>query len=216
MLERVREQWLAAPASCSRCSRSPRGDPAGGEPTAAVLALRHAVPAGGIVRSADVVAVPIAASDRTPSMLEGLGGLAGRRTSIALAGGDFLVRGALRGGDAVGAPPARRACARARALARRRARPGAAAGRAHRRRRGRRSRGPRIAARGLELLSPASERSGGVVVTLRAPMAVALSLAAPGRPRSAAAPARGRDVIVRLALLGGDAALDDELRAALA
>ncbi len=36
----------------------------------AVLALRHAIAAGGVVRRGDVVAVPIAASDRTPSMLE--------------------------------------------------------------------------------------------------------------------------------------------------
>ena len=39
------------------------------------------------------------------------------------------------------------------------------------------TRGSRVAARGLELLSPASERSGSVVVTVRAPVAVALSLA---------------------------------------
>ena len=34
-----------------------------------------------------------------------------------------------------------------------------------------------VAARGLELLSPASERSGGIMVTVRAPVAVALDLA---------------------------------------
>ena len=36
--------------------------------------------------------------------------------------------------------------------------------------------GPRVAARGLELLSPAVERSGGIAVTVRAPTALALAL----------------------------------------
>ena len=72
--------------------------------------------------------------------------------------------------------------------------------------------GSRVAARGLELLSPASERSGGISVTLRAPTAVALALATAGRARAAAAAARRGLVIVRLALLGGDAVLDEELR----
>ena len=134
-------------------------------------------PAGGIVRAGDVVAVPIAASDRTPSMLEGLGALAGRRTVIGFAGGDFLVRGALRIGDQ---SSLLRRGERAVALELSPASvPDLALLRA-----GRSvdvvvvdTRGSRVAARGLELLSPASERSGSVVVTVRAPVAVALSLA---------------------------------------
>jgi hypothetical protein len=135
------------------------------------------VPAGGIIRAGDVVAVPIAASDRTPSMLEGLGALAGRRTMIGLAGGDYLVRGALRVGDQ---SSLLRRGERAVALELSPASvPELALLRA-----GRRvdvvvadSGGSRVAARGLELLSPASERSGSIVVTVRAPIAVALALA---------------------------------------
>ena len=60
-----------APAWRWRWSRSRwRRSRASGAPRTAVLALRHAVAAGGVVRAGDVVAVPIAASDRTPSMLE--------------------------------------------------------------------------------------------------------------------------------------------------
>ena len=55
-----------------------------------MLALRHSLAAGAIVRPGDVVVVPIAAADRTPSMIGRLGTLAGRRTLIGLAGGDFL------------------------------------------------------------------------------------------------------------------------------
>jgi Flp pilus assembly protein CpaB len=142
-----------------------------------VLALKHAIPAGGFVRPADVVAVPIAEADRSPSMLASLGALAGRRTLIGLAGGDFLVRGALRpaerssqlgrGERAVAlelspasAPDLRllRAGSYVDVVLIDRA-------------------GSHLVARGLELLAPASERSGGIVVTVRAPVAVALSLA---------------------------------------
>ena len=56
---------LALGAGGARAGRVPPG----GEPAASVPALRHAVAAGGIVRAGDVVAVPIAASDRTPSMV---------------------------------------------------------------------------------------------------------------------------------------------------
>ena len=142
-----------------------------------MLALRHAIAAGGVVRAGDVVAVPIAASDRTPSMVDALGALAGRRTLIDLAGGDFLVRGALRAGDR----PLR--CARGeRAVALEFA--PASAPDMRLLRPGRRvdvvivdGGGSHVAARGLELLSPASERSGGIMVTVRAPVAVALALA---------------------------------------
>jgi hypothetical protein len=110
-------------------------------------------------------------------MLGRLGALAGRRTLIGLAGGDFLLRGALRAGDhsallrrgerAVALELAPASAPDVRLL-----RPGRRvdvvvvdAG------------GSRVAARGLELLSPASERPGGIVVTVRAPAAVALALA---------------------------------------
>jgi hypothetical protein len=112
---------------------------------------------------------------------------------IGLAGGDFLMRGALRSGVA---PSLLRHGERAVALE-------LAAGSAPDTRLLRRGRfvdvlilapnGSRVAARGLQLLSAASERSGGVSVTVRAPAKVALALAT--RPR-------GREL--RL-LLRGDA-----------
>jgi hypothetical protein len=129
------------------------------------------------VREGDVASVAIASADRTPSMLAELGSLAGRRTLIRLSGGDFLVAGALRAEDR---SPLLAPGERAVALE---LNPASApdmrlleagrhvdvvvtdAG------------GSRVAARGLELLSPASERSGGIVVTVRAPAAVALALA---------------------------------------
>jgi hypothetical protein len=138
-----------------------------------VLAFRHAVAAGAIVRPGDVVSVPIAAADRTPSMVSELGPLAGRRTLIGLAGGDFVVRGALSSQDA---PSLLRRGERAVALE-------LAPGSAPDSRLLRRGRfvdvvvGSRVAARGLQLLSAASERSGGISVTVRAPAAVALALA---------------------------------------
>jgi hypothetical protein len=176
--DRVREHWLAATGLALALMALALGLlPGSGEPQTAVLAVRHAVAAGAVVRAADVVAVPIAASDRTPSMLGRLGALAGRRTLIGLAGGDFLLRGALRTGDhssllrrgerAVALELAPASAPDVRLL-----RPGRRvdvvvvdAG------------GSRVAARGLELLSPASERPGGIVVTVRAPAAVALALA---------------------------------------
>jgi hypothetical protein len=178
VLERVREQWLAsAGLALALLALVLSAIPAGARPTARVLALRHAIAAGGVVRAADVVAVPIAASDRTPSMLEALGDLAGRRTAVGLAGGDFLPRGALRSdGQAALLRRGERALALEFAPA---AVPDVRLLRAGRRvdvvvvGRG----GPRIAARSLELLAPASERSGSIVVTLRAPTAVALALA---------------------------------------
>jgi hypothetical protein len=178
LVERLREQWLASTGLGLALLALVLGAiPSGAEPAVSVLALRHAVPAGGIVRAGDVVAVPIAASDRTPSMLEGLGALTGRRTMIGLAGGDFLVRGALRAGDQSSLlRPGERAVALELSPA---GVPDLRLLRA-----GRTvdvvvvdSRGSRVAARGLELLSPASERSGSIVVTVRAPVAVALSLA---------------------------------------
>jgi hypothetical protein len=178
LLERMREQWLAsAGLALALLALALAAIPSSAAPPAAVLALRHAVPAGGVVRAVDVVAVPIAASDRTPSMLEVLGDLAGRRTAIALAGGDFLLRGALRGGGqsaqlrrgeralALQLSPA--AVPDSRLLRAGRTVDVVVVGRD----------GPRIAARDLELLAPASERSGSIVVTLRAPIAIALSLA---------------------------------------
>ncbi len=177
-LDRLREHWLAAAGLALALVALALGlAPGSGEPRTAVLALRHAIAAGGVVREGDVVAVPIAAADRTPSMVEALGELAGRRTSISLAGGDFLVRGALRAGDTSSAlRPGERAVALeltpASAPDVRLLRPGRRVdvvivdgGRSH------------VAARGLELLSPASERSGGIMVTVRAPVAVALDLA---------------------------------------
>ena len=136
--------------------------------------------------------MPIASSDRTPSMISRFDGLAGRRTQIDLAGGDFLVRGALR---PVEGRVLLRSGERAIALV---LSPGSAPD-TRLLRRGRfvdvvilDPSGARVAARGLELLAPASEGSGGISVTLRAPAAVALALAT-GR--------RGRDV--QLLLRGG-------------
>ena len=177
-LARARDDWLAATGLALALLAIALGlVPAGNEPRISVLALRHAVPAGGLVRAADVVAVPIAGSDRTPSMVSSLGRLDGRRTAIAFAGGDFLVRGALRA-RAPAAPMRRgeRAVALEFALE--------AAPDTRLLRRGRRvdvvvldAGGSHFAARGLELLAPATERSGGIMVTLRAPSAVALALA---------------------------------------
>jgi hypothetical protein len=177
-LDRLREHWLAATGlALALIALVLALAPGGSEPQTTVLALRHAIAAGSVVRAGDVVAVPIANSDRTPSMLIALGALAGRRTLIRLAGGDFLVRGALGAGDQ-SRPLARGERAVALELA-----PAAApdirlllAGR-HVDVVVIEARGPRVAARGLELLSPAGERAGGIVVTVRAPAAVALALA---------------------------------------
>jgi hypothetical protein len=177
-LERLREQWLAvAGLVLALVALALALVPASAEPKVAVLALRHAIVVGGVVRAGDVVAVPITASDRTPSMLTRLGALAGRRTLIGLAGGDFLLRGALRAG---GRSSLLRRGERAVALE---VAP-ASAPDTRLLRAGRHvdvvivgARGSRVAARGLELLSPASERSGAIAVTLRAPAAAALALA---------------------------------------
>jgi hypothetical protein len=176
--DRLGDQWLAgAGLALAVLALALALIPSGGESKVSVLAARHAIPAGGIVRSADVVAVPIAVSDRTPSMLDSLGPLAGRRTLIGLAGGDFVVRGALRtvaggsrlqrGERAVALELAPSSAPDLRLL-----------------RAGRSvdivvidPSGSHVAARGLELLAPATERSGEIVVTVRAPTAVALSLA---------------------------------------
>ena len=190
-IDRLRDHWLAATGLALALMALVLGLlPGGGEPKTAVLAVRHAVAAGEIVRAGDVVAVPIAAADRTPSMVSRLDGLAGRRRLIGLAGGDFVLRGALRTGTA------RHCFAVASA-------PSLSSSRRDRHRicaccgAGRfvdvvilDPNGSRVAARGLELLSPASERAGGVSVTLRAPAAVALALAT----------ARGREL--RLLLRG--------------
>jgi hypothetical protein len=182
-LDRLREHWLAACGLALALVALALGlTPGSAEPRTGVLALRHAVAAGGVVRARDVVAVQIGTSDRTPSMLTGLGALEGRRTAIDLAGGDFLPRGALRAGG--GASLLRRG---ERAVALEVAT--ASAPDLRLLRAGRRvdvvvvdGRGTRIAARGLELLSPAIERSGGIAVTVRAParLAVALSASRPG------------------------------------
>ena len=169
LVDGLRDRWLAATGLALALIALTLGLlPGGGEPQTAVLALGHSLPAGAIVRQGDVVVVPIAAADRTPSMIGTLGSLAGRRTLIGLAGGDFLVRGALRPDDA---PSSLRPGERAVALE-------LESGSAPDPRllqRGRfvdvvilGPRGSRVAARGLELLSPASERSGGMSVTLRA------------------------------------------------
>lgn len=184
LLDGLRDRWLAATGlALAVVALALALLPGRGEPQTAVLALRHAVAPGAIVRAGDVVAVPIAAADRTPSMVGSLGTLAGRRTLIGLAGGDFLVRGALRRDDA---PSLLRRGERAVAL-------DLESGSAPDTRllqRGRfvdvvivGPRGSRVAARGLELLSPASERSGGISVTVRAPSAVALALATGQRGR---------------------------------
>ena len=181
-LDRLREHWLASCGLALALVALALGlTPGSGEPETAVLALRHAVAAGAVVHTGDVVAVRIESSDRTPSMLTGLGALAGRRTAIDLAGGDFLQRGALRAGG--GAPLLRRG---ERAVALEVA--SASAPDVRLLRPGRRvdvvvvdGRGTRVAARGLELLSPAIERSGGIAVTLRAPARLALVLSE-GRP----------------------------------
>jgi Flp pilus assembly protein CpaB len=182
-LDRLREHWLASCGLALALIALALGlTPGSGEPETAVLALRHSVAAGAVVRAGDVVAVRIASSDRTPSMLTGrLGVLAGRRTAIDLAGGDFLQRGALRAGG--GASLLRRG---ERAVALEVA--SASAPDLRLLRPGRRvdvvvvdGRGTRVAARGLELLSPAIERSGGIAVTLRAPARLALALSE-GRP----------------------------------
>jgi hypothetical protein len=178
VLERVREQWLAATGLGLALLALVLGLlPGAGESQTAVLALRHSLAAGEIVRARDVVAVQIAASDRTPSMLTRLDALSGRRTVIGLVGGDFVLRGALRAGDA---PSLLRRGERAVALE-------LAMGSAPDARLLQRGRfvdvivlgpnGTRVAARGLQLLSAASERSGGISVTVRAPVAVALALA---------------------------------------
>jgi len=175
---RLREQWLAASGlALAAVALVLALLPGSSDPRATALVLRHAVAAGAVVREGDVASVAIASVDRTPSMLAELGPLAGRRTLIRLAGGDFLVAGALRAEDR--SPllgPGERAVALelnpASAPDLRLLQAGrhvdvvvTDAG------------GARVAARGLELLSPASERAGGIVVTVRAPAAVALALA---------------------------------------
>ena len=194
VLDRVREQWLAAAGlALALLALVLSLLPASGESRTAVLALRHALPAGELVRESDVVAVSVSASDRTPSMVTRLGELAGRRTLIALAGGDFVVRGALRPS---GPASSLRRGERAVALQ-------LSAGAAPDSRLLQRGRvvdvillgadGAHVVARGLQLLSAALERPGGVSVTLRAPSAVALALAAQ-RPGGE----------LRLLLRGGD------------
>ena len=110
-------------------------------------------------------------------MLTELGDLAGRRTAVSLAGGDFLLRGTLvspnrpsrlaRGERAVALEMASAAAPDIRLLRAGRLVDVVVVG----------PRGPRVAARALELLSPAIERSGGIAVTVRAPAALALALA---------------------------------------
>ena len=144
-----------------------------------MLALRHAIPAGGVVRSDDVRrrgdrgVRPRAVDARAARRVS-----RGAARTIALAAGDFLVRGALRVGDRSSLLRRGERAVALRAVAGVRARPGAAPRGPPRRRRDRVERsGSRVVARGLELLSQASERAGSVVVTLRAPTAVALALA---------------------------------------
>jgi hypothetical protein len=193
VLDRLRERWLAAAGLVLASTALLLGLlPDGGKPQTTVLAVRHALGKGEIVRAGDVVAVPIATADRTPSMLARLDGLGGRRMLIALAGGDFLVRGALR--SAEDGSPLRQG-ERAVALE-------LASGSAPDTRLLQRGqfvdvvilgpKGSHVAARGLELLAPASERSGGISVTLRAPSAVALALAAGRRGAEVRLLLRGR------------------------
>jgi len=193
-LDRLREHWLAACGLALALVALALGlAPGSSEPETAVLALRHAVAAGGVVRRGDVVTVEIGASDRTPSMITGLGALEGRRTAIDLAGGDFLPRGALstnggasllrRGERAVALEVAAASAPDLRLL-----------------RAGRRvdvvivhGDDTRVAARGLELMSPATERSGGIAVTLRAPAGLALTLSADGTAGEVRLLLRGED-----------------------
>jgi hypothetical protein len=183
LIDRLREQWLAsAGLTLAVLALVLSLVPGGGEPHTAVLALRHAVAAGAIVRGSDVVAVPISESDRTPSMLSRLGELEGRRTLIGLAGGDFVLRGALRlsvpasllrpGERAVALQLAAGAAPDSRLLQRGRVVDVVVLG----------VDGAHVVGRGLQLLSAAVERPGGVSVTLRAPSAVALALTG-GRQR---------------------------------
>jgi hypothetical protein len=184
VLDRLRERWLAATGLALASIALALGLlPGSSRPETTALALRHALGKGEIVRASDVVAVPIATADRTPSMLARLDDLAGRRTLIALEGGDFLVRGALHSGET--ASLLRRG-ERAVALEL----PSGSAPDTRLLQRGRfvdvvilGPNGSRVAARRLELLSPASERSGGISVTLRAPAAVAFALATGQRGR---------------------------------
>jgi hypothetical protein len=177
--DRLREQSLAAAGLALALTALALGLlPGGGGARVEVLAVTHAIAAGGFVRARDVASVPIAASDRAPSMLASLGSLSGRRSLIKLAGGDFLVRGALApAGRSAQLGPAERAVALALSSA--------SAPDLRLLRAGRYvdvvvidPTGSHVAARGLMLLAPASEQSGGIVVTVRAPAAVALSLAA--------------------------------------
>jgi hypothetical protein len=193
LLDPLRDRWLAALGFALALAALALGlVPQHGGAQTTVLALRHGLAAGEIVRRGDVVDVPIASADRTPSMISRFDGLAGRRTQIDLAGGDFLVRGALSRGEggallrsgeravaldlSPGSAPDTRLLRRGRLVDVVILDPG----------------GARVAARGLELLAPAREGSTGISVTLRAPAAVALALAT-GR--------RGRDV--QLLLRGG-------------
>ncbi len=184
VLDRLREQWLAAAGLALALTALVLGLlPGSGKSRTAVLALRHAVAAGEVVHSSDVVAVSIADADRTPSMLSRLDALGGRRTLIGLAGGDFLMRGALRSGDAQS--PLRHG---ERAVALELVQGSAPDTRLLQRGRfvdvvilG--ANGSRVAAHGLQLLSAASERSGGISVTVRAPARVALALASGPRGR---------------------------------
>ena len=147
VLGRLREHWLAATGLALASIALALGLlPGGGRPETTVLALRHAVGKGEIVRASDVVAVPIATADRTPSMLGRLDGLAGRRTLIALAGGDFLLRGALHSSEGTALLRTGRARSRARAGVRVRAGHAPVATRPLRRRRD--SRSERLASRG--------------------------------------------------------------------
>jgi hypothetical protein len=178
VLDGLRDNWLASVGLVLAGLSLVFGLlPGHGAARTTVLAARHALAAGAIVREADVTAVPIATADRTPSMISRLDDLTGRRTLIGLSGGDFVVRGAFRAGDA---PAPLRRGERAVPLE-------LATGSAPDVRLLRRGRlvdvvivdaaGSRVAARALEILSPASDHSGTVSVTLRAPATVALALA---------------------------------------
>jgi hypothetical protein len=184
LCDALRERWLALAGLALALLALALSLAPGAEPAVTrVLAVRHALPAGGVVRTGDVVAVSIRAADRTPSMLAELGPLAVHRTAVALAAGDYVSRGALRaaapasllarGERAVSleVPPSGAPDVRLLGAGRRVDVVTADAGKL------------RVAARGLELLAPAAERAGALVVTLRAPAAVALALATQARGR---------------------------------
>jgi Flp pilus assembly protein CpaB len=152
-------------------------------PRARVVVAARSVAMDTVIRKDALRVVAIDASDRTPGMATRLDEVAGRVARVRLTGGDYVLRAvvadraappALRAGeravplsiDPASAPPLSllRAGAHADVVAEHDAEGGAPA------------RGQLIA-RNLTLLVAARSSDAGLVVTVRAPLAVALSLA---------------------------------------